>query len=663
MHVVILAYGPTRVTRSAFRRARALAGSTDRILIVSALDQGSSPIDHHRAELVDGIGTAGLAVALESLGEDPVLVVHDDALVTPRNARRMAESWDRHETPVVPYTNDIGCDPFVGTLPRTDQAADRVDTLASQMSERSAYRVCTTVMYGAASKLHTFTRLKIADPRSTLHDPANPFMVAPAVVAHDGGCRERMTEESDRPILVASMIVKNEEDTLADCLESLSGIVDRIEICDTGSTDRTVEIAESYGANVRHIEWANDFGAARTTALETCRDALFALQIDADERLVCEDPAVLRRQLATYHREYEGLKVRIRNLSGLSDEPTSVFRAIRIFTAQDTVFSGAIHEYPTHQDGRMLETSNIDLIGINHIGYSAAFIAERNKGKRNLEIAKAQYEETRNFRTLFDYARSVRLADPKDPLARELFEATLELIDGGNPQAQSYVYGTISIDRVADGDVDGAIDMARRGLDLVPGDPLCAIGYARAVARIGEYQPIIDLANWRAVTESSDPLYVIDENEMTFLSELTNAFLETGRVDEAFGVAAEIVEGAPRSFGLWPELFKALGELELDHAGILTPLVLMDTTGNWTTAAAGAFPPAVTAGLCLAYLERGGRHPDAVSTGILAAVVIGDTDLARQFDPYVGMLDPETAQKLAHRAAARGSDVVVAMVS
>jgi len=53
-----------------------------------------------------------------------------------------------------------------------------------------------------------------------------------------------------RPTLSACMIVKNEEKFLAQCLQSIKNAVDEIIVVDTGSTDRTVEIAQSFGAKI-----------------------------------------------------------------------------------------------------------------------------------------------------------------------------------------------------------------------------------------------------------------------------------------------------------------------------------------------------------------------------------------------------------------------------
>lgn len=62
------------------------------------------------------------------------------------------------------------------------------------------------------------------------------------------------------------MIVKNEEDTLERCLESVSDIMDEIIIVDTGSTDRTKDIAGKVTKHVIDFEWIDDFAAARNFA-------------------------------------------------------------------------------------------------------------------------------------------------------------------------------------------------------------------------------------------------------------------------------------------------------------------------------------------------------------------------------------------------------------
>src|SRR5437764_1210688 len=80
------------------------------------------------------------------------------------------------------------------------------------------------------------------------------------------------------------MIVRDEARALPDCLGSLAGYLDEGVVVDTGSQDRTREIAVAAGARVYDVPWADDFAAARNAALERASGD-WILYIDADERL------------------------------------------------------------------------------------------------------------------------------------------------------------------------------------------------------------------------------------------------------------------------------------------------------------------------------------------------------------------------------------------
>jgi hypothetical protein len=87
---------------------------------------------------------------------------------------------------------------------------------------------------------------------------------------------------SARAAVSRTMIVKNEEANLATCLESVRGVFDEIVVLDTGSKDRTVEIARSFGARVFDFVWVDDFGAARNAALARATGD-YAFWLDADD--------------------------------------------------------------------------------------------------------------------------------------------------------------------------------------------------------------------------------------------------------------------------------------------------------------------------------------------------------------------------------------------
>ena len=80
------------------------------------------------------------------------------------------------------------------------------------------------------------------------------------------------------------MIVKNEEKLLARCLDSIADLMDEIIIVDTGSTDKTKEIAARYTDKIYDFEWINDFAAARNFAFSKA-GMEYIYSADADEVL------------------------------------------------------------------------------------------------------------------------------------------------------------------------------------------------------------------------------------------------------------------------------------------------------------------------------------------------------------------------------------------
>lgn len=84
--------------------------------------------------------------------------------------------------------------------------------------------------------------------------------------------------------LSCALIVKNEEACLEKCLKSIKD-ADEIVVVDTGSTDKTLEIAKKYTDNIYHFKWISDFSAARNYSLSKCTGD-WVLSIDADHQLI-----------------------------------------------------------------------------------------------------------------------------------------------------------------------------------------------------------------------------------------------------------------------------------------------------------------------------------------------------------------------------------------
>jgi len=194
----------------------------------------------------------------------------------------------------------------------------------------------------------------------------------------------------------ACLITKDEEKNLRKCLDSLKGIADEIIVVDTGSTDKTIEIAQEYGAIMGSFTWINDFSAARNHALSLATGE-WALWIDADEQL---DPSCL----AAFHHgivrsHIGGYSIEIVNYlddHGTTTEfvhsPTRLFRRI-----EGIHFTEPIHEQITPSMMALgLPWTPLPNCRIHHDGYRQAALDEKDKVQRTLNILEGVIERNPN---------------------------------------------------------------------------------------------------------------------------------------------------------------------------------------------------------------------------------------------------------------------------
>ena len=104
------------------------------------------------------------------------------------------------------------------------------------------------------------------------------------------------------------MIVRNEEATLGRCLDSVAGVFDEIVIVDTGSEDRTREIAVDAGARLVDFAWIDDFAAARNVSFADATSA-YLMWLDADDLLLPEDRAKLLELKASLAPEIDAVSM------------------------------------------------------------------------------------------------------------------------------------------------------------------------------------------------------------------------------------------------------------------------------------------------------------------------------------------------------------------
>lgn len=118
-------------------------------------------------------------------------------------------------------------------------------------------------------------------------------------------------------MLSICIIAKNEEQNMERCLKCLQPYPFEIIVVDTGSTDKTKEIAQKYATHVYDFEWCDDFAAAKNYAISKAENE-YVMVLDSDEFLELLDAAKLE-QLAKQHPEQVG-RIKRRNIKLLLQE-------------------------------------------------------------------------------------------------------------------------------------------------------------------------------------------------------------------------------------------------------------------------------------------------------------------------------------------------------
>ena len=185
------------------------------------------------------------------------------------------------------------------------------------------------------------------------------------------------------------MIVKDEEKNLDLCLHSIAGYVDEIIVVDTGSADKTREIALRYTDKVYDYTWINDFSAARNFSVGKASNELI-LVLDGDEivedididkikALIARNPKGIGRLLCVSEFRRGG------NLYRSSDKIS------RLFSKKYYHYQGRIHEQIVSRTKEGEETYNIPL-KLRHSGYDGDLLTRRKKTERNIDLLKKAME-------------------------------------------------------------------------------------------------------------------------------------------------------------------------------------------------------------------------------------------------------------------------------
>lgn len=183
------------------------------------------------------------------------------------------------------------------------------------------------------------------------------------------------------PISVC-MIAKNEDNHIEECLKRLKPCKFEVIVVDTGSVDRTVEIAQRYADKVYHFAWCDDFSAARNFSIEQATND-WVLIIDCDEYLENVNLLQLEESLEQNSRSV-GMIVRNNPYSVQGVRSVMSERIGRLFNRRYCHYEGNIHERVRSLDGGEPDSFQIPLT-FYHEGYVSES-DKRMRATRNLEM-------------------------------------------------------------------------------------------------------------------------------------------------------------------------------------------------------------------------------------------------------------------------------------
>jgi tetratricopeptide (TPR) repeat protein len=293
------------------------------------------------------------------------------------------------------------------------------------------------------------------------------------------------------------MIVKNEEDNLPACLDSVSDVFDEIIVVDTGSDDQTRQLAAVRGAHVSEFPWIGDFAAARNACLERATgDWIFWL--DADDRLDPSNRDKLKNLLKTLSDKHVAYAMKCLCVPRDNGDAGTVVDHIRLFRRRpDVRWEFRVHEQILGAIRRSGGTVRKADIVIRHVGYVDP-VVRRRKLERDLKLLEQEEalrpghpftlfnlgqvlrEMGRPFDAVPVLRRSLEQSHPNDSIVRKLFALLAQCLRELNRTEESLAAVNQGLEACPD---DSELLFARGILLMSQGDMIGAEGcYRRLLA-------------------------------------------------------------------------------------------------------------------------------------------------------------------------------------
>ena len=347
----------------------------------------------------------------------------------------------------------------------------------------------------------------------------------------------RLNEKTKQPeaTLTLCMIVKNEAENLPNCLESVAGIMDQIVIVDTGSEDATVEVAKSFGAEVYHFDWIDDFSAARNVSLEHAKKD-YIIWLDGDD-VLSQDQAkrLLELKLQMPKQKNRAYYLKIFNeMGGTADFTAS---QLRIFPNLPNLrFRRRVHEQVIFAiDEAGIETSTVD-ITINHLGYGRG--AQEIKYERNRPLLMKELEDNpHDYEMLYFLCRNYYLNGEYEQALEWGEKALTEVQKEGKSNWYFHIKSKVAQVYLKSGSNEKALSLFKELLNENKDDPVNHYSYGQALIVTKQYESAEKylkyfLKNKEKIATNSFPVSV-PELELAAYNHLGLIYDNSGKNEEA----------------------------------------------------------------------------------------------------------------------------------
>lgn len=268
--------------------------------------------------------------------------------------------------------------------------------------------------------------------------------------------------QSENPLISVCMIAKNEEKYIDQCLSSVKPIADEIIFVDTGSTDKTVEIARKYTDKIYLHPWNDSFSEARNHYLKYAKGE-WIFQIDADEELFKEDIPKVRKAVMDECIDAVVIPIVSTARKGRSKAVHNVERIFRN--------NGIIH-YEGRVHNRIVGTTSAKFAPIRllHYGYDIMESDTGKKFERTVNLLKKDLEDKPDNPATHHYLSCSYLSRKMDSEAMEHALKAISLADLHNIQDVMFLWThyNLSLAYYRTGNLKMSREVAMSGLKKYP---------------------------------------------------------------------------------------------------------------------------------------------------------------------------------------------------